>query len=109
MPSYSTVRIDKDAANPRIARLLLNRPERLNAINDEMPREIRAATCTSSSPLAHSTAQKSFEVFVTVDRNLSFQQRLPDFSIAVVTLRKLIGVVRQNKHCPKRDDEEPQR
>jgi enoyl-CoA hydratase len=43
MPSYSTLRIDKEAANPRIARLLLNRPERLNAINDDTPREIRAA------------------------------------------------------------------
>lgn len=43
MPSYSTLRIDKDATNPRIARLLLNRPERLNAINDDTPREIRAA------------------------------------------------------------------
>jgi len=42
MPSFSTLRIDKDAGNPRIARLLLNRPERLNAINDETPREIRA-------------------------------------------------------------------
>jgi len=43
MPTYSTLRIDKDASNPRIARLLLNRPERLNAINDDTPREIRAA------------------------------------------------------------------
>lgn len=43
MPAYTTLRIDKDANQPRIARLLLNRPERLNAINDEMPREIRAA------------------------------------------------------------------
>jgi enoyl-CoA hydratase len=43
MPTFSTLRIDKDIAHPRIARLLLNRPERLNAINDEMPREIRAA------------------------------------------------------------------
>jgi len=32
-------------------------------------------------------AQKSFDAFVTVDRNLSFQQRLPGFSIAVVILR----------------------
>jgi len=43
MPEFSTLRIDKDTTHPRIARLLLNRPERLNAINDAMPREIRAA------------------------------------------------------------------
>lgn len=43
MPIFSTLRIDKDTGNPRVARLLLNRPERLNAINDETPREIRAA------------------------------------------------------------------
>ena len=43
MPSYSTLQIEKDATQPRVARLLLNRPARLNAINEEMPREIRAA------------------------------------------------------------------
>jgi enoyl-CoA hydratase len=43
MPSFNTLRIDKDPEQPRIARLLLNRPERLNAITDEMPGEIRAA------------------------------------------------------------------
>jgi enoyl-CoA hydratase len=43
VPSFSTLRIDKDPTQPRIARLLLNRPERLNAITDDMPREIRAA------------------------------------------------------------------
>lgn len=43
MPDFSTLRIAQDAANPRVARLLLNRPERLNAINDATPREIRAA------------------------------------------------------------------
>lgn len=31
-------------------------------------------------------AQKEFEVFVTVDRNLSFQQNLPNFDIAVAVL-----------------------
>jgi enoyl-CoA hydratase len=43
MPAFTTLRIDQDATNPRIARLLLNRPERLNAITDAMPRELRAA------------------------------------------------------------------
>lgn len=28
MPDFSTLRIAQDAANPRVARLLLNRPER---------------------------------------------------------------------------------
>ena len=32
-------------------------------------------------------AEKEFDVFVTVDRNLSFQQNLPKFSVAVVILR----------------------
>jgi len=43
MPEFSTLRIDQDQSNPRVARLLLNRPERLNAINDQTPGEIRAA------------------------------------------------------------------
>ena len=43
MPTFSTLQIAPDPANPRIARLLLNRPERLNAINDATPREIRSA------------------------------------------------------------------
>lgn len=32
-------------------------------------------------------AAGEFEVFVTVDRNLSFQQNLPGFAIAVIVLR----------------------
>ncbi|MBI5908915.1 MAG: DUF5615 family PIN-like protein [Betaproteobacteria bacterium] len=32
-------------------------------------------------------AAKEFDVFVTVDRNLSFQQNLPAFTIAVIVLR----------------------
>lgn len=31
-------------------------------------------------------AQQEFDVFITVDRNLSFQQNLPGFSIAVLVL-----------------------
>jgi enoyl-CoA hydratase len=43
MPQYSTLSIEADKTNPRVARLLLNRPEKLNAINDETPKEIKAA------------------------------------------------------------------
>ncbi|MEP6673126.1 MAG: DUF5615 family PIN-like protein [Chthoniobacter sp.] len=32
-------------------------------------------------------AEKEFEVFVTMDRNLSFQQHLPKFQIAVLVLK----------------------
>jgi Domain of unknown function (DUF5615) len=32
-------------------------------------------------------AQGQFDVFLTVDRNLSFQQHLPQFSIAVILLQ----------------------
>jgi hypothetical protein len=32
-------------------------------------------------------AEKEFDVFITVDRNLSFQQALPRFEIAVLVLR----------------------
>ena len=31
-------------------------------------------------------AQSEFDVFITVDRNLSFQQHLPKFSVAVLLL-----------------------
>ena len=43
MPAFETVTIDFDADQPRIARLCLNRPERLNAINQAMPGDIRRA------------------------------------------------------------------
>ena len=43
MPDFATLRIAPDPQHPAIARLLLNRPERLNAINDDTPRDIRAA------------------------------------------------------------------
>lgn len=32
-------------------------------------------------------AQKEFDVFITVDRNLSFQQNLTKFNLAVLVLR----------------------
>ena len=43
MPAFTTLRIDHDPHEPRIARLLLNRPEKLNAISSTMPDEIAQA------------------------------------------------------------------
>lgn len=43
MADYATLDVRVDARNPRVLRLALNRPERLNAISLEMPREIRRA------------------------------------------------------------------
>ena len=43
MPKFSSLSIEKDPARPRIARLRLSRPERLNAIDASMPGEIREA------------------------------------------------------------------
>ena len=34
-------------------------------------------------------AQSAFDVFITVDRNLSFQQHLPKFTIAVVLVASI--------------------
>ena len=35
MPTFSTLQIDRDAQQPRIARLLISRSEKLNAINED--------------------------------------------------------------------------
>jgi len=43
MPKFSALSIEKDPARPRIARLRLSRPERLNAIDSHMPGEIAEA------------------------------------------------------------------
>ena len=42
VPAFSSLRIEHDARERRIARLRLSRPERLNAIDMKMPGEIRA-------------------------------------------------------------------
>ena len=42
MPTFNTVVIETDTAEPRIARLLMNRPEKLNAISST-PVDIRQA------------------------------------------------------------------
>src|SRR3954470_13247501 len=43
MPQLETLSIEKDPARPRVARLRLSRPERLNAIDSRMPGEIEQA------------------------------------------------------------------
>jgi enoyl-CoA hydratase len=43
LPAFRTLLVRKDADEPRVARVTLNRPERLNAISAGMPGEIRAA------------------------------------------------------------------
>ena len=41
--TFGTLLYGKDARNPRVARITLDRPERLNAISPQMPGEIRRA------------------------------------------------------------------
>lgn len=48
-------------------------------------RTVEVHTVTNGKLLA--LAQAEFDVFVTVDRNLSFQQHLPKFDIAVILLK----------------------
>ncbi len=43
VPDFTSLLVRKDAAHPRIARITLNRPDRLNAIGVATPAEIRAA------------------------------------------------------------------
>ena len=54
MPTFATLRIDPDSQNPRVARLLLDRPEHYNAITDDTPRDIRAAVdWANANPEVH--------------------------------------------------------
>ena len=48
-PAFHSITIGKDAQNPRVARLLLNRPARLNAIDQHMPGEIARAVAWANA------------------------------------------------------------
>ena len=65
MPTFSSLVIEVDTARPRVARLRLNRPERLNAIDAEMPGEIRAA-------VAWAEAQDGVHVIVVEGEGRAF-------------------------------------
>jgi enoyl-CoA hydratase len=54
MPAHITLSIQADPCKPRIAGLLLNNPEKPNAINDGRPHEIRAAVeWANAKPSVH--------------------------------------------------------
>jgi enoyl-CoA hydratase len=54
VPVFTALRIEKDPARPRVARLRLNRPDRLNAIDTRMPGEIREAVAwAEADPEVH--------------------------------------------------------
>ena len=65
MPKFSALSIEKDPARPRIARLRLSRPERLNAIDVHMPGEIREA-------VAWAEAQDEVHVIVVEGEGRAF-------------------------------------
>ena len=46
-------------------------------------------------------AQADFEVFITADRNLSFQQNIANFSIAVVLKAESIRLIHTRPRMPK--------
>jgi len=58
---------------------------------DIVGHEVKTAQQMGWSTIANgellALAAKEFDVFVTVDRNLSFQQDLPAFAVAVIVLR----------------------
>ncbi|MCL4699771.1 MAG: enoyl-CoA hydratase/isomerase family protein, partial [Burkholderiaceae bacterium] len=46
---FTTLRVERQPGEPRIARITLNRPERLNAINQLVPEEIRRAVAIAEA------------------------------------------------------------
>lgn len=60
-------------------------------VRDIVGHEVRSARQMGWSTIKNgellALSAKEFDVFVTVDRNLSFQQHLPAFDIAVIVMR----------------------
>jgi predicted nuclease of predicted toxin-antitoxin system len=59
--------------------------------NDIAGHEVKAAPQMGWASIKNgellALAEQQFEIFVTVDRNLSFQQHLPRYKLAVIVLR----------------------
>ena len=81
MPRFSTLSIEADAARPRVARLRLSRPARLNAINRELPGELRAA-------VEWAEAEDSIHVIVVEGEGRSFCAGYDITELAVETDRE---------------------
>ena len=88
MPEFSTLTSEQDSRSARIARLLLNGPGRLNAINDETPAEIRAAV---------EWAQANDEVHVIVVKG-DGKGSCGDFDLALSAEGKDAHPARQESH-----------
>jgi hypothetical protein len=71
-------------------RLLLDECIDRRLANDLAGHEVRTVPQMGWAGIKNGTllalAEKEFDVFVTVDRNLSFQQNLPKFYIAILVL-----------------------
>ncbi|MBL8326577.1 MAG: crotonase/enoyl-CoA hydratase family protein [Rubrivivax sp.] len=65
MSDFTTLTLNKQAGEPRIARITLNRPERLNAINQHVPGEIRRA-------VQHAEADDEVHVIVLAGAGRAF-------------------------------------
>ncbi|HVS00008.1 MAG TPA: DUF5615 family PIN-like protein [Thermoanaerobaculia bacterium] len=74
-------------------RVLLDECVDWRLVRDIVGHEVKTARQMGWSTIKNgellALAASEFEVFVTVDRNLSFQQHLPAFEIAVIVLRAL--------------------
>ena len=58
-----------------------------NIVGHEVKTARQMGWSTISNGELLALAATEFDIFITVDRNLAFQQHLPDISIAVIVLR----------------------
>jgi predicted nuclease of predicted toxin-antitoxin system len=72
-------------------RILLDECIDRRLANDIAGHEVKTASQMAWASIKNgellALAEHQFEIFVTVDRNLSFQQHLPRYNVAVIVLR----------------------